>query len=535
MPTDVRSTSKAWLVPLVYAFAVGVIALFVHRLPLFGPETDFLLFYQADAERVLAGDLPTDPYRGPGYPVILAIAMATTRLPAFEAGVLLSVLSSTLALVITIDLACRIAGSRIAAWSGFFMVSAWAFARYGYAASSDALFLLMTIAIIRAAHAETLGIFRLLAIGVGCGVAMLTRFNAFFLVPGLLLGLAWRHRQEPWRAFVRSWLVAAAPLVIGTLVALIPWGIHTARLYGRPFHNRNHENLAFALHGGGDTGWDAFWYSMPDAPGPHVHMFETLWDVIAYDPMAVMLKWLSGLALNPALDAWELLGLPVALTALVGFVRPDALRSLKLGMGAWGSVSLIFWLVMAIAFYSPRLFLPLLPFYAFVLAQLAVPLYDASQARWRHGVWVARVHAFVCIFAVVTVNVVELSHTPWSLDAFARQAMEEHGLRGEEVVVMARKPHFAYFVGAKHLQIPNTDDHEAFVEAVCKSDVTHVLFTDRERRTRPALDGVERSGAGRDVFVVAVRGRDDERDVLLEVRRGACPGAVGGGANAPER
>src|SRR5215470_4072209 len=81
------------IVGAAYLIITGAISFRYHRVLDFGVESDFLFEYVPLAKRVAEGVIPIGEYRGPVYPILLAMLKPITR-DFFGAGLVISLLSA---------------------------------------------------------------------------------------------------------------------------------------------------------------------------------------------------------------------------------------------------------------------------------------------------------------------------------------------------------------------------------------------------------------------------------------------------------
>jgi len=90
-----------------YFIVVGLISFIFHTVGDYGIETDFFWGYVPSAKKFLAGEIPMDAFRGPIYPIVLAI-FGFVLGEFFRAGILIGVLSASALVYVTFELLTRI-------------------------------------------------------------------------------------------------------------------------------------------------------------------------------------------------------------------------------------------------------------------------------------------------------------------------------------------------------------------------------------------------------------------------------------------
>jgi hypothetical protein len=233
--------------------------------------------YVAQAEEILAGELPSDPYRPAFYPLATA-ALARCGVSPFTAARLLSEAAAALLAALAFLFARRLAGTP-AGWLAFVATAVnpnlWILGQH---VTTDVPFAALAAATLAAAFAylEHPGWRPALATGVALGLAAFTRANAVFLLPAL--AVAW------WLAPPAGRRLRHLAAAIATAFALfVPHLVLRAAVFGHPLHDENWKNLAFKLHGFPD------WSYLDRVP------YDGLLDVVLSDPGAVVAGFLSEL------------------------------------------------------------------------------------------------------------------------------------------------------------------------------------------------------------------------------------------------
>lgn len=211
------------LVGLVAAALRMAVILAVPAAGLFSDMAD----YHGRAEMMLhEGRLYPDAWRGPGYPLFLAVMYAlpgpdllTARIGQAVIGGVTAALTSVLASVFVGRRAALAAGLLVAAYPALVLSSLYIMPEGLYS-----FFLVATLVTARQLDAR-----RGLAAGVLTGCATLTRSLGIALVPALVVGRAvagWR--TGGWR----KPLVASLVVCAACLLTLAPWLRHTSRVSG---------------------------------------------------------------------------------------------------------------------------------------------------------------------------------------------------------------------------------------------------------------------------------------------------------------
>lgn len=235
--------------------------------------------FVAQAETLLGGEIPHDPYRPLLYPLLVA-ALAALGIAPFAAARLVSNLAAALLARSAYALGARLdpaaapgdGGSATGAWAMALTAvnpNLWTFGQHG---STDMSFAVVAawflVALVDYARAPSRR--GALALGGLYGTAAFLRVNAAFLLPGLFLGFV--LAGGPWRR-------RAAELGLAASLALLVLAPHLwlrATSFGDALHDENWKNLAWKLYADGD------WSYFERVP------FDSLTAVVAHDPARVV-------------------------------------------------------------------------------------------------------------------------------------------------------------------------------------------------------------------------------------------------------
>ncbi len=231
--------------------------------------------FVAQAEALLGGEIPYDPYRPLLYPLLVA-ALASLGIAPFTAARLLSNLAAALLARSAYALGARLdpaeppgdGGSATGAWAMALTAvnpNLWILGQH---ASTDMSFAAVAAWLLVALvdHARAPGRRSALALGGLYGTAAFLRVNAAFLLPGLLLGFV--LAGAPWRRRAAELGLAAS---LAVLVLAPHFWLRSTR-FGDALHDENWKNLAWKLYGEGD------WSYFERVP------FDSLSAVVAHDP-----------------------------------------------------------------------------------------------------------------------------------------------------------------------------------------------------------------------------------------------------------
>jgi Dolichyl-phosphate-mannose-protein mannosyltransferase len=279
--------------------------------------------YVGQAELLLSGSLPRDPYRPLLYPLLTA-ALSPLAGGPFAAARLLSNLAAAGLAWLAYAYGRRLAGVAAGGWAMALAAvnpNLWIIGQH---VTTDMLFAALAAASLLAGlhYLQAPAAAPALAAGLALGLAAFTRSNALFLVPALAAAWLLAAREEPaarepadgepaarepaapepasgprrggrgpGRRLGHLALAAAA----GVVVLLPHWALRSAQ-FGNPFYDENWKNLALKLYGWPD------WSYLDRVP------FRSLAAVVAHDPAAVLRGGLAELRRFAVAGAAQLLG-----------------------------------------------------------------------------------------------------------------------------------------------------------------------------------------------------------------------------------
>jgi tetratricopeptide (TPR) repeat protein len=465
-----------WRLTLLVVALLGV-ALFAmvlgpHQVGDYMTETDFYGQYAQGARLIQHGHL--DPARygvvGPGYELALAVAGLVVRNLFLAAG-LLSLVSSSLALLLWSALLRRRADARAALGAALFMATNATFFRYGYSVTTDAfalalqsaaLYVLLTRPGFRAAAGA----------GMLAALAFLTRYNAGVLLPAGILAIAAGGALQERRG--RAALLFAA----GFLMPVLPWVIYSFA-HGTGVTFQLHHNIAYEVFARAKgIPWDTYQRTLQP-------QFHNLADVIARDPGAVAGRMLFNVYDHLRLDATSLLGWPLALCAVLGLgpgVADGALRRLWPLAPAWA----LLFLALVPAFYSERYSLALLPYYAAAAALFFASPRFALVLRRGPRLWLKPVLALLplafALAATVRSQARVLDQLPVEVLDAAR-TLRSLARPGDRVI--ARKAHVAFHSGVEPVPFPFVSTLPELADYARSQGARWLYFSWPEGQTRP--------------------------------------------------
>jgi hypothetical protein len=278
--------------------------------------------YVGQAELLLSGSLPRDPYRPLLYPLLTAALSPLTGGP-FAAARLLSNLAAAGLAWLAFAYGRRLAGAAAGGWAMALAAVNPNLWTIGQHVTTDMLFAALAAASLLAGlhYLQKPAVAPALAAGLALGLAAFTRANALFLVPALVVAWLLAAPEEPaarepaargesaarepatrWpasgsRRGGRGRRLGHLAIAAGAAaVVLLPhWALRYAQ-FGNPFYDENWKNLALKLYGWPD------WSYLDRVP------FRSLGAVVAHDPAAVLRGGLAELWRFATAGAAQLLG-----------------------------------------------------------------------------------------------------------------------------------------------------------------------------------------------------------------------------------
>ena len=239
-------------------------------------ETDFYHYYSPDAQRIAARQFPENPYQGPGYPALLALA-ATVTGDLFVAGKWISIVSVAAVGLFTFMLFARLFGYFVGVGAQLLVLVGTQLPVFALNATTDAFFLMLCLATLVVLIGDRLPpVWRLSLSAVLVSLAYLTRYNGLFLlVSGLVAVLVFNLFERPWRGRVKL----AALFVAVFLVTTSPWFYYNFKNRGSALYNTNYLNIATQFYP--ELAKDSVFQ---DGTRRLAEMFHSFGDVLMHDP-----------------------------------------------------------------------------------------------------------------------------------------------------------------------------------------------------------------------------------------------------------
>lgn len=453
----VNDEKKLKLIPSItigiYFLLILYFALTYHKIGDYGVETDFYEGMVYEAKEFLKGNLIIEGYKGPLYPIVLGI-LGFVFGDYFRIGVLLCVISATIFLYFSFKTLQKIFDFDVALGSILLILSNTIFIQYSYSAGTDLFFCaLAIISIYFLTKGDYLKISYLFLSGFFASLAFLTRTNGVFLPAAALVSfLIFKFSSKKYSVLIKHFFIYLA----GFALLNIPWSIYKYIKTGDFFYDRNYTNTAWELYGKGKMSWD-YWQSVESLK------FKSFGDVIFKDPVYFVQEILiKNFYENFISDLEKLVSLPFAIDLVVGIIFLFKRKYLK--NQAFFFVNIFFaFVVLLPAFYSERFSLFLLVGYsAIVMLFLA----HASIRNLKFGSIELGQILFIVIFIwsaieCINYNSKQISIGPKEILAISDQTPDS--IKTESNLVVARKPHIAYYLNMRYWKFPYVTTYDNLI------------------------------------------------------------------------
>ena len=478
LPLMLCAVHLAWLIALARQHPFGTYA----------TETDFYHFFAPDAERLAAGQFPTNTFQGPGYPAALALLSKLTGLGGdlFTVGKWLSVVCAVLCGWLVFQLCAQLFGYWVGLGAQLLMVASGEFPQFSISATTDVFFLLLCLATLAVfTHEQWPLRWRLGGAAALAGLSYLTRYNGLFLLAACLLGIAlidvtWRERMR----------LAALFLLLFVLVAS-PWFYFNAKQHGSPLYNTNYLNIATEFYPElvkGEVNQDA-----TRALSERFHSFG---EVLRYDPWILLKRYpvnlwqsvrnLATTTLMPAVTAW------LALAGLVLWLFERRHKAVWIVLSA----GVFYLLLMALNHWETRYYFFVLPLCAGLAVYAIARLFALMRTSgWlTQPAWALLPATFVAVLFVITA---QSGHTamreflnshPAEVTA-ARAYLQSVGACSAQTPkrIVARKPHLSYLCHGEWLFFPQVKTPDELRAWLAQNTVDYLLVSERELKERKGL------------------------------------------------
>jgi hypothetical protein len=464
-------------IALLYFIVLTVLSIQYHQIGDYGVETDFYWSHVPEAQRMLEGNLQIQDFQGPLYPAVLAGASLVTA-DLFRAGTLLATLSAAVALLLIYQL-FRILLRYDMALVGTLLVAVnTVFVQYSYSAGTDMLFNVLVLGAVVLVLSQNERRWSSVALsGLLAGCAYLTRYNGVVLLLAIPLAFL---LANPYRLAMNERLKTAGVFAGCFLIVIAPWGVYSLIEKGSFFYNKNYLNIAYEMYAKGRMSWDEFWYQGPEK-------YSSLAQVFFTDPV-LFLKTVVGNSFTHALSdlenlaGWQVGVFSVAGTVLLVRGKPSS------HILAFLIISFLFFGVLLLVFYSERFSLFLLTAYV-LLALKALTWPKLAEYRFWNRVHLGALLALVIMIWTTArsydFNARNISSGPIEVLSIAEWFHSAKGTAPDGTLILARKPHIAYYLGMELVSFHVVSTFEELFSEIKQKNVSYVYFGLMEAGLRP--------------------------------------------------
>lgn len=419
-----------------YFLFMLIISLVYHQIGDYGVETDFYEGMVYEAKELLKGNLIVEGYKGPLYPIVLAI-FGFIFGDYFRLGIIIAVTSASIFLYFSFRTLLKIFGFEVAFGSILLILSNSIFIQYSYSAGTDLFFCALAIIsihfLVKGDYLKNSYIF---LAGLFASLAFLTRTNGLFLPTAAIVGfLILKFSSKKFSELFKHTLIYLA----GFLLLNIPWSIYKYIKTGDFFYDRNFTNTAWELYGKGKMSWD-YWQNVESLK------FNSFKDVIFRDPIyfaqEILIKNFYEHFIS---DLDKLLSVPFAIFLVIGIIFLFKRKYLKNEAFFFANIFFAF-LILLPAFYSERFSLFLLIGYSTIVLLFL-------KHKFIENINFGSIKAGQIIFAIIflwsvydayTYNSKQIDIGPKEILMISQQVPDS--VKVEENIVVARKPQIGYYL-----------------------------------------------------------------------------------------
>ncbi|MCX6133062.1 MAG: glycosyltransferase family 39 protein [Ignavibacteriales bacterium] len=481
-PEALNSRYAGLGIAALYFVLMLFISLNYHIVGDYNVETDFYWSYVPQAKHILEGMVPIEDYHGPAYPMVLAFISLFTR-DLFHAGVALSTLAAAVSLFLIFELLKKLFRSDVAFLGTLLVAANTTFVRYSYTAGTDMLFVaFMSASTFFLLRDEQLRRTNVVLSACFAAIGYLTRYNGLSAAVGIPLAVL---VANPFQQSLKDRIKTSA-IFLGVFLAVIaPWGIYCQIQKGSFFYNRNYLNIAYEMFAKGKIGWDQYWYG-------EAQKFTSLTQVIFADPVLFTTSLVKNLIDHAVSDFNLLLGWQVGVFSLLGIAAFVKYRPTSRVAGYF-LISAAFFGVLLLVFYGERFSMTLLPVYA-VLALKALSVPSMAQFRFWKTIHAGGLIAIILIvwtcYDSTEFNRANIDSGPKEVLSFGSWSRQNLADSERGKIVIARKPHIAYYLDMKLEMFPYVENYDQLLVELRRVKASYLYFSLMEAGMRPQFRGL---------------------------------------------
>ena len=461
------------VIALSYFAGILFIGLTNHVVGDYNVETDFFQSYVPMAKEMLRGIWTIEEFRGPGYPMVLALFGSFIG-NFFTAGIVVSSFTASLTLFFTFETLKRLFRADLALIVVFLTGLNLTFVQYAYTAGTDMTFNCFTSAAVYfLMKSERFSPLSIILAALASAFAYLTRYNGVFVlvaVPAIIIGF------NIYDLPMKKRLMVSALFLAGFFLFISPWGIYCFNEKGSFFYNKNYLNIAYEMFAKGKMGWDQYW----NVESANYH---SLVQVVMTDPGLFVSTVLGNIYEHLKNDLLKLVGIGTAILFIVSAIglwknRPNRRQAAYFVFGA------LMFSVLLLVFYGERFSMFLIPIYSsFALTSLlwerwkSVPFYNASIIAAVLVVW-----TFATSYDY---NKVNIDSGPKEIKVIADWFNANVKDADESKIIVCRKPHIAFYTNKTMKYTPYVTTFEALEQEVKKMNASYFFYGVYEANMRP--------------------------------------------------
>jgi hypothetical protein len=449
-----------------------------HKVGDYGVETDFFWGYVPAAKEFLEGTIKIDAFRGPLYPIFLAL-FGLILPDYFTAGVMIGIISASIVIYFSFELLRKLFSQNLAIATVLLLMVNSIFIQYTYSAGTDMFFnALATATLYFFFKDEKLNIKILIIAAVLGGLSYLTRYNAIFLISFVVIIFFVNYSGLKLLEKVKYSVL----FIVVFMIIILPWGIYCLNEKGSFFYNENYKNIAYEIYGKNKISWDEYWFKESTN-------VTSLTEVIFEDPGLFLSTISKNVGDNFIQDMEKLLGWHLGVFVIAGLVLVLASNPLK----NWESretasfiSNLFFFALLLLIFYSERFSLFLIPFY------FTIALQPFFISKFRVKKFIPEKFGYALMIGLIiftfaksySYNKERINSGPTELlelrEWFNKNIPENQ--RGKKIA--ARKAHVAYYLDLDFGLLPMADSYNELLIKLREMKADYLYFSPIEAAMR---------------------------------------------------
>lgn len=476
VPEFLLGDKTPYVISILYFIIMLFVSLNYHKIGDYGVETDFYWGYIPQAQHILSGHVEIDQWKGPGYMFILALGKIVVT-DFFLAGMIIAIVSAALVILFTYKIISNHFSKELAFITVLALVTNFTFIKYSYSAGTDMFFnFLQVLVLYFLLRDQRLNLLEIAIAGAITGYAYITRYNAVALYAAVIVGLLLlNYKMVDWKKRI----AAAACFVMSSFIFILPWGLYCLQEKGSFFYNNNYLNIAYEMFGRGKVGWDEYWNTV-------AIKFSSLSDVISADPVTFFTRVATNFVDHFWKDISLLIGLPLGIFALGGIVilffkKPNRKQLF------FFIFSGAFFAILTIVFYGERFSLYLAPTY-FLLVSIffiweKIPSLGFPQFGIKHIIIL--IVFFYTAYSSINQVKYDISSGPVEILDVRNSFFNDPANSGTGKIIIARKPHIAYYLNMKFEPFPYVFNIDQLIEKCKSTRADYLFFSGIEAGMRP--------------------------------------------------